>query len=103
MLSRAQYHEIRRRLGDCFGPRLDRVILYGSEARGEAEPESDVDVLAVVCGPTNQSDDSNALDALYPMMLDCGRPIHVLCVDRATYEAAEWPLWREIKSEGRIL
>ena len=31
-------------LGDAYGPRLERVVLFGSHARGEAWPESDYDV-----------------------------------------------------------
>ncbi len=40
------------RLREIYGPRLKRLILFGSQARGEAGPESDVDVLIVLEGPT---------------------------------------------------
>jgi predicted nucleotidyltransferase len=40
------------RLWEIYGPRLKRLILFGSQARGEAEPKSDVDVLVVLEGPT---------------------------------------------------
>ena len=33
-------------LRDIFGEQLDRVILYGSYARGDYDEESDVDVMA---------------------------------------------------------
>lgn len=35
-------------LGRHFGERLVSVVLFGSQARGEARPESDLDVLIVV-------------------------------------------------------
>jgi len=38
------------RLREAYGERLRRVVLYGSHARGEATPESDVDVLVVLDG-----------------------------------------------------
>lgn len=43
--------EAKRRLQGIYGDRLRRVVLYGSRARGEATPESDVDLLVVLRGP----------------------------------------------------
>lgn len=39
----------------CYGADLVSVVLFGSRARGEAKPESDIDVLVVVRGlPRNR-------------------------------------------------
>ena len=43
--------EAKRRLQDIYGDRLRHVVLYGSRARGEATPTSDVDLLVVLRGP----------------------------------------------------
>lgn len=43
--------EAKERLRSIYGDRLVRVILYGSRARGDARPDSDVDVLVVLRGP----------------------------------------------------
>lgn len=42
--------ELRAGLEALYGDRLDRVLLYGSQARGDAAPDSDVDVLVVLAG-----------------------------------------------------
>ena len=39
----------RAALGEVYGERLERVVLFGSRARGDARPDSDYDV-AVFCG-----------------------------------------------------
>ena len=40
--------EVKQALTELYGDRLDRVVLYGSYARGDFHPESDVDFLVVL-------------------------------------------------------
>jgi predicted nucleotidyltransferase len=42
--------ELRRRFEALYGERLVQMILFGSQARGDAEPGSDIDVLVVLRG-----------------------------------------------------
>jgi len=37
-------NRFRAALDDAYGPRLERVVLFGSRARGDARPDSDYDV-----------------------------------------------------------
>lgn len=46
--------EARNGLSELFGPRLERVLLYGSYARGDQDEESDIDVMALVDLPREQ-------------------------------------------------
>jgi predicted nucleotidyltransferase len=50
MISDETLNEIRQRLVDRFHP--DKIILFGSQARGTADDRSDVDIL-VVCEISN--------------------------------------------------
>ena len=68
--------EIKSRLKRVHGNRLRGVVLYGSEARGEAEEGSDVDVLVLLAEPVDCGRDLETnLKALYPLSLEIGRRI----------------------------
>ena len=43
--------ELKRQFQELYGDRLVKMLLYGSHARGDAEPGSDIDVLVVLKGP----------------------------------------------------
>ncbi|HIJ44486.1 MAG: nucleotidyltransferase domain-containing protein [Rhodospirillales bacterium] len=43
--------EYRARLEEIYGERLVRLVLFGSQARGDANPDSDIDVMIVLSGP----------------------------------------------------
>lgn len=42
--------ELRERLDEHYGDRLVDVVLFGSQARGDAVPGSDIDVMVVLKG-----------------------------------------------------
>ena len=93
--------EITRRLRAEYGSRLHGVVLYGSEARGDARPDSDIDLLVLLEGPVEYGRDLEAnLDALYPLSVDLGRRLSAKPVEAAQYERAECPLYRLAREEG---
>jgi predicted nucleotidyltransferase len=95
---------VKSALQDAFGNRLRGAILYGSEARGQADPDSDIDLLVLLTGPVAFGKDlRTCIHVLYPLVLDLGRPIDVVPVDVAKYEAQEFPLYRQASSEGILV
>jgi len=94
-------NEIKKRLEQAHGSRLRGVVLYGSEARGQAGPDSDVDVLVLLEEPVDYGRDLQAnLDALYPLSLELGRRISAKPVSARQYETVDCPLYREAHREG---
>ena len=104
MLREPLRNEIRSRLEAVFRDRLQRVLLFGSEARGEAREDSDVDLLVLLAGPVQLGKDLETIvEALYPLQMELDSPIHALPVPAETFEAGEYSLYREVKREGVAL
>jgi len=92
---------IKSRLAVAHRARLRGVVLYGSQARGEAGADSDIDVLVLLDGPVDYGRDLEAnLSALYPLSLELGRRISAKPVPAAEYETVDCPLYRAAHLEG---
>ncbi len=77
---------LKRGLLDLYGPRLEGVYLFGSVARGEADAESDIDVLIVLDRVENYSAEIERTSELIgTLSLECGRSI-----SRVILPAQQW-------------
>ncbi len=96
--------QMKRSLLSAFGSRFRGVILYGSEARGEAHTDSDIDLLVLLQGPVDEQADGWAcIRAVYPAVQELQRPIHPVPTDVAAYDNAVFPLYSSVKAEGTPL
>ena len=57
--------EFREGLEQIYGSRLVRVVLFGSQAREEAEPDSDIDVMLVLQGAVDPHREIQRLSVIY--------------------------------------
>ena len=96
--------EIRSRLNKTFGDRLRGVLMYGSRARGNAEQQSDLDLMVLLDGPVRLGRDlETIIEALYPVQLEIEHTIHALPVSFSTFEAGLYSIYRNAKQEGVFL
>jgi len=92
---------VRSTLQAAFGERLRGLVLYGSEARGTAGPDSDIDLLVLLDGPVDLGRDLwTAIESLYDLSAEIGRRISAKPVDAVEYESIECPLYRVAHREG---
>ena len=104
MISKKVLNRVKSLLLDAFKERLQGIILYGSEARDEAEGDSDIDLLVLLAGPVKEGKDSwTCIRALYPLVLDIERPIHAKPTDVRIYEAQEYSLYSNARQEGILV
>ena len=94
-------HEINKHLKPKYGKRLKGVVLYGSEARGESNPESDIDVLVLLDDKVNYGKDLlKNISLLYPLSQKLGRRISPKPVSEEEYDKVQCPLYLNAHLEG---
>ena len=82
------------------------VILYGSRARGNAEPESDYDLLVLVEGRLSRKLEDQIGDRLYALELESGTVLSLIVYEKHTWDTLlckAMPLHRNVDREGILL
>jgi predicted nucleotidyltransferase len=91
----------KKTLARIYGERLKGLILYGSMARKESAPASDIDLLVLLTPPVDYFTELwRLVDVLYPIQLESERLISAKPVSIADYEAGKISLYRNAKREG---
>ena len=91
----------RAAVGEIYGERVERVVLFGSRARGDAQPDSDYDVAVFLRDMDDRMTEMNRLADLSTAFLDeTGEFIHVMAYPAGFYDDERMPLMHEIRAEG---
>ena len=83
-------------------PRAE-VILFGSHARGQANDESDWDILILIDKPKeNRMVEEKYRDEMFQLELELGEPISTFVYSKNDWETrfVYTPLYQNIKQEG---
>jgi len=73
---------------EVYGDRLERVVLYGSRARGDHQPDSDYDIAVFIKNPGTLTDELDKLASLTTaILLDTGAVISAKPFYAGAYQA----------------
>ena len=95
---------LRQRFDIFYGDRLAQMVLFGSRARGDARPDSDIDVLVVLHGAVH---DGEEVERTCGLVADLGLEndvvISCMFIEHDRYENGQGRLLRNIRKEGVAL
>lgn len=82
------------------------IILYGSRARGEAEPESDYDLLVLTDGEVTLEREDIFRRQLFPIELETGAVLTIILTGKKDWSSPLYtvmPLYQNIRKDGVVL
>ncbi len=95
---------LRRQFEIFYGDRLAHLVLFGSRARGDAESDSDIDVLVILHGSVDAVEEIRRTSGIVSnLCLEYEVVISCVFMDLYRYENKQGPLLRNIRKEGVAL
>ena len=96
--------EFRDGLEQIYGSRLVRVVLFGSQARDEAEPDSDIDVMLVLQGAVDPNREIERLSSFTSgLSLEHDVVISCVYVSEEDFGNEQSPLMLNVRREGVLV
>ncbi|MHB9028466.1 MAG: nucleotidyltransferase family protein [Candidatus Latescibacterota bacterium] len=91
-------------LSDYYGSRFMGLVLYGSLARNQAVPGSDIDMLVLLQPPVDYFHELyQIVEVLYPVQLESERLISAKPVSPQEFEQGRIQLYRNARREGVLV
>ncbi len=93
--------QLKRGLESLYGERLCRVVLFGSRARGDNDPDSDIDVLVVLKPPVEVGKEITRTSELtWSLSYDNVCVVSCVFMDEDQWNLCEDPLTINVYREG---
>ena len=97
-------HDFRQGLTELYGDRLVRIILFGSYARQESTPDSDIDVMVVLKDDISPGDEIFRMSEIKTAVnLQYDELISVVPISEADYQNRHTPLLEAVHKEGIVV
>jgi len=91
-------------LENHYGSQFRGLVLYGSLARNQAIPASDIDLLVLLSKPFDYFEElRQIIDMLYPVQLDSDRLISAKPASFDEFEQGTIALYRNARREGAFV
>ena len=91
----------RATVNEIYGDRLARVVLFGSRARGDAQPDSDYDIAVFLRDMPDRFVEMRRLaDVSTAILYDTGDVVNAMPYRADSYNDPSMPLMHEIRREG---
>jgi predicted nucleotidyltransferase len=91
-------------LESYYGSRFKGLVLYGSVARNQASPASDIDLLVLLSNPLDYfAELRRIVELLYPIQLESDRLISAKPAPLDEFEKGSIQLYRNARREGVLV
>ena len=85
---------------------VDKIVLFGSKARGDFDEHSDIDLLLITSRPLHWKEEKAVIDALFDIGMEYDVIFSPLFASSEEWEGAlfkKFPIYKEIIRDGAIV
>lgn len=96
--------KLKQEFEQIYQERFSKLILFGSQARGDAQPDSDIDILVVLKGELNPVEEIIRNSYLISeLCLEYDALINCFYLSETKFKEEDKPLIKNIKKDGILL